>query len=366
MNSEKIYQLALSQIPGIGPILARNLLGYCGSPEAVFREKAAMLTRIPGIGSIAAKSISKYKDFDRVQTEIDFIQKANIQSIFITDAAYPHRLKPNIDAPIVLFIRGNHDLEAKRMVGIVGTRSATTYGKEITQKLVSDLAELNCTVVSGMAYGIDIIAHKSCLEHNVPTVGVLAHGLDRIYPPSHHNLAEKMVSSNGALVTEYFSGTIPDRENFPQRNRIVAGLIDVLLVIQTAKKGGSMITADLAFQYDREVMAFPGRINDDFAAGCHHLIKNQKAHLIENIQDLVKLMNYDIPIKKQGSQQKLPLDLSDAELHLIGILKEKGTRSIDMLGKDTGFSVGKLAQILLQLELKDLVCSLPGKNYNLA
>jgi len=365
MYSELIYQMALSQIPRIGPVLAKNLLSYCGSPAAVFREKIHVLQKVPGIGLIIAREVAAFKDFDRLQEEVEFIEKNNIKTQFFTDSGYPYRLKSNVDAPLMLYVKGNNSFENSRMIGVVGTRLANHYGTDLTQQLVKDLSPYGCTIVSGLAYGIDYEAHKAALKYDIPTIGILAHGLDRIYPYVHRNLAVKMIENNGALVTEFISKTNPDRENFPKRNRIVAGLVDALIVIQSPKKGGSLITANLAFQYDREVMAFPGRVGESVSEGGHLLIKSNKAHLIESAEDVIDLMSYREDAGKKDSQIKLLLDLSDLELKVVNQLKLHGTLGMDSLAVLTQMNMGKLSQILLQLEIADLVRNLPGKCYEL-
>ncbi len=365
MYSELIYQMALSQIPKIGPVLAKNLLSYCGSPAAVFREKTHVLKKVPGIGLIIAREVAAFRDFERLQDEVEFIDKHNIKTQFFTDQEYPYRLKANVDAPLMLFIRGNNSFESSRMIGVVGTRLANHYGTDLTQQLIKDLSPHGCTIVSGLAYGIDYEAHRAALKNEMPTIGILAHGLDRIYPFVHRNIAMKMIENKGSLVTEYLSKTIPDRENFPKRNRIVAGLVDALIVVQSPKKGGSLITANLAFQYDREVMAFPGRVGESVSEGCHLLIKSNKAHLIESAADVIELMGYDDDPGKKDGQIKLLLDLSDLELKVVNQLKLHGTLGVDSLAVLTQMNMGKLSQILLQLEIADLVRTLPGKCYEL-
>jgi DNA processing protein len=365
MNRELIFQMALSQIPKIGPILAKNLLSYCGSPEAIFAEKLHVLKKIPGIGDLLAREVVSFKNFDRFEKECAFIERRNVKSIFFNSPDYPYRLRANVDAPLMLYLHGEHNLDAQKMVGVVGTRLNTSYGRDLTENLVKGLAKTGCTVVSGLAYGIDYEAHKSSLKYNLPTIAVLAHGLDRLYPDTHTNIANQMINNQGALVTEFMSRTKPDRENFPKRNRIVAGLIDVLVVVQSPTKGGSMITANLAFQYDREVMAFPGKVGDSTSEGCHSLIKTNRAHLIESSKDLIELMNYDVQEKKVEKQATLMLDLTDDEIGIVNQLKIHGVLGIDSLSNITGLNSGKLSHLLLKLEINDLVRTLPGKHFEL-
>ncbi|MEO8087024.1 MAG: DNA-processing protein DprA, partial [Bacteroidota bacterium] len=236
------YQIALTLLPGVGPVLAKNLVSYCGSVENIFKKKKANLERVPGIGVERAAAITSHDVFEQAEKEVAFIRKHKINSLFYTEAEYPLRLKNCDDAPPLLFFKGTCDLNSQRMVAIVGTRNSTAYGKEITEQLVADLVKYEAVIVSGLAYGIDIIAHKACVKNNLPTIGVMAHGLDRIYPGEHKPTAEKMVKHGGVL-TEFISKTNPDRENFPSRNRIVAGMVDAVVVIESAIKGGALITA---------------------------------------------------------------------------------------------------------------------------
>lgn len=364
MHSPLVYQLALSQIPLIGSVLSKNLLSYCGSAEAVFAEKMHSLLKIPGIGKQSAREVLQFKDFDRMAQEEAFILQHGIKATFFSDPEYPRRLKSNADAPLLLFSKGAFDYNAPSMIGVVGTRKNSGYGRDLTEKLIEDLKDTGCTIVSGMAYGIDIIAHKKALKVGLPTIGVLAHGLDRIYPSMHNAVAREMSCGENGLITEFISKTQPDRENFPSRNRIVAGLVDAIVVVESKIKGGSMISADLAFQYDREVMVFPGRITDENSAGCHMLLKLNKAHLIESASDLKRLMNY-YPPEVKSQQTKLILDLSDDEMAIVNHIRQHRSLSLDALMALTGFHAGKLAQLLLMLEINDLVRPLPGKFYEL-
>ena len=360
-----VYKIALTQIPNIGPVLAKNLLSYCGSAEAVFKQKESKLLKIPGIGSKYAKAIISFTDFSKAEKEVAFIQKNNIDVLFFSDAGYPQHLKQINDCPLLLYTKGDFSFNRNKMVGIVGTRNATQQGKEICELIVKDLKKYNCTIVSGLAYGIDITAHKAAVENNMPTVAVLAHGLDIIYPAQNKNTADKMLA-NGGWVSEYPSNTKPDRENFPSRNRIVAGLCDALVVIETDIKGGSMITADIAFSYSRDVFAIPSPPNAPKAKGCNWLIKNNKAALIESADDIAAMMSWDVMgINEKPKKFTLPENLTAEENTIANALKNE-TLGIDAIVQETKLPTNKVGLVLLEMELKGLVKSLPGKMYKLS
>jgi len=359
------YQIALTLLPGVGPVLAKNLVSYCGSVENIFKKKKANLERIPGIGAEKAAAIASHTVFERAEKEVAFIRKHKISSLFFLDAEYPLRLKNCEDAPPLLFFKGHCDLNAQRMVAIVGTRNSTAYGKEITEQLVADLVKYDAVIVSGLAYGIDIIAHKACIKNNLPTIGVMAHGLDRIYPGEHKPTAEKMVKHGGVL-TEFISKTNPDRENFPSRNRIVAGMVDAVIVVESAIKGGALITADIANGYNREVFAVPGRANSMYSQGCNEYIRLNKAALAENAEHIATLMNWNTHQKaKPEKQLNIFRELKPEEKLLVDLLKEKGKIDIDTLMIQSGLPVHKVSTTLLNLEFDGLLKALPGKMFEL-
>jgi len=361
------YQIALTLLPGIGPVLARYLVGYCGSVETVFKTKKQQLEKIPGIGDERAAAIINHSVFERAEKEVLFIRKHNITTLFYTDKDYPLRLKNCEDAPVLLFHKGNSDLNAKRMVAIVGTRNSTSYGKEITEELVKDFMKYNVTVISGMAYGIDIIAHKAAVKNNLPTIGVLAHGLDRLYPAIHRPVAEKMID-NGGLITEFLSETSPDKENFPQRNRVVAGMADAVIVIESALKGGALITADIANSYDRDVFAVAGRVNETYSQGANDLIRRNKAGLIQNAEHVAEMMNWDSgdSKKKQERQLKIFRELNGEEKVLVDLLKESGKLDIDTLMIRSGLTASKVNSTLFTLEMEGVLKTFPGKVFELS
>lgn len=368
MESSKdlLYKIAISLIPGIGSVTARSLVAYVGSVEGVFSEKEKNLLKIPGVGEINAQRIVNQNVIDDAKQEIEFIQKNQIRPYFYLDDDYPNRLKGCTDAPIILYYKGQANLNETRIISIVGTRNATNYGKEACDELIKGFSEskYRLLVVSGLAYGIDVQAHKSCLKYNVPTIGVLAHGLDIIYPSLHSSTAQKMLE-NGGLLSDFPSETRIDRQNFLRRNRIIAGLADATIVVESAEKGGALVTADIANSYNRDVFAFPGRSTDLYSRGCNKLIKLNEAILIENHADIEKAMNWDIKMDQpKAIQTSLFVELTSEEQKLVDLLKG-GDRFIDEMTIETKLPMSKVSALLLGLEFKGMITSLPGKMYRL-
>jgi len=354
-------------LPNIGSVLAKNLLAYCGSAEAVFKASKGKLIKIPSIGEERAESIVSANALQLAEQELKFIEEYKIKCLFFTDAEYPQRLKQIEDSPLMLYYKGNADLNAEKIIGIVGTRKATEYGKEATRKLVADLAALDILVVSGLAYGIDVAAHNASLEHNLKTVGVLGHGLNTIYPSQHASVAKKMVVQGG-LLTEYKSIDEMAMHNFPERNRIVAGMCDAIVVVESAIKGGAVITANIANSYNKEVFAYPGRTIDKTSAGCNFLIKTFKAGIIENAHDLLEAMHWtpqEENIKGKTRQRQLTFALSDDEQKIYNLLNETPEIEIDKLVAVSAMNSSLLAGILLEMEMNGIIVSLPGKRYKL-
>lgn len=363
---EAIFQLALTRIPQIGCVLARALTDALGSAEEVFKASKKTLCTIDGISAVKAMSIRDFKDFEPCEKEWEFLQRHHIRLLFLTDEGYPKRLLNCYDPPTVLFYKGSADLNASRIISIIGTRHQTDYGKHLTEKFVETLAAHNILVVSGMAFGIDTQAHKACVKLNIPTVGVLAHGLDTLYPPENSKLARHMVEQGGGLITEFWSGTKPDKHNFPTRNRVVAGLCDATVVVETDIIGGSMITAELAVGYNRDLFAFPGKVNDSKSKGCNELIRRNKAGLITSAEDLLEAMNWlPQPEKKPKIQRSLFIDLSPSEKILVDLLRREEQMHIDELNLKCGLNASAAAGALLNLELQGVVACLPGKLYRL-
>jgi DNA processing protein len=366
MNKDLLYQIALTLIPNIGPVQAKILLQQY-EPADLFKAKKSSLEHIEGIGSIRANSIKGFNDFKTAEDEIVFIEKYKIKPLFLTDNGYPGRLLNCYDSPTLLYFKGDADLNASKIIAIIGTRNHTEYGKQLTEKLIADLAALNITIVSGLAYGIDAIGHKAALKNNLPTIGVLAHGLDQVYPSQHTGLARDIIKHGGGLLTEFRSNTNPDKHNFPARNRIVAGMSDATIVIETGIKGGSMITAELANGYNKDVFAFPGKVTDSKSGGCNSLIKNNKAVLLTEAEELIEIMGWEEKHQKPGagSQKQLFIELNNEEKIIVEILKEKDTAHIDEINFKSGLSSSAVAAAILNLELQNLVTSQPGKLYSL-
>lgn len=360
-----VYQIALSRIRGIGPVLARNLVSYCGGVKEIFTDKKKVLSKVPGIGPYTLSQINAFDGFDAAEKEAEFILKNAINTVFFLDPEYPYRLKELPDAPILLFYRGSADISPERSVAFIGTRQPSEAGKNLCKSLVQALQSYGCTIVSGLAYGIDIAAHKAALEAGLPTIGVLGHGLDRVYPALHKKTALEMLEKGGGLLTEFPSGTKPDFMNFPKRNRIVAGMVDAVVVIESGRKGGSMITAELAFHYNREVLAIPGKPGDELSSGCNLLIKQNKAHLMEDAGDLIQLLNYEKAVSEPPRQVKLAIGLSPEQQQLLDLLKETGPLQLDELLYRSGFGSAELALYLIELEFEGWVRALPGKTYEL-
>jgi DNA processing protein len=367
-DSSLVYKLAVNLIPGIGGILAKKLIDNAGSPENIFRSDPDMLQKIPGIGKTLANSISDPEVLQKAAGELVFIKKYGIDALYYLDENYPGRLKECADSPVVLFIKGNVHLDNPKVISIVGTRNASRYGLEFCENLVYQLVKRghNPLIVSGLAYGIDICAHKAALDNGLQTVAVLAHGLATIYPSAHRNTAERIIKQ-GALVTDFGSSIMPDKGNFLKRNRIIAGLADATIVVESSLKGGALITADLANSYNRDVFAVPGKLSDKMSQGCNNLIKTHKAALIESVEDIEYVLGWDPPSKlSDNTLQHNTKDLAEEEITLFKLLTAHAELTADEISEKTGFETNKTSYILLNLEFKGLITSLPGKIYKLA
>jgi DNA processing protein len=364
MTNDLLHQIALTLVPNIGDVRAKALLDTFGDAESIFKAPKKQLENIEGIGTIAANSIKQFADFKVCEDEIKFIEKSKATPLFITNENYPQRLLNCYDSPTMLYYKGNANLNNTKIVSIVGTRSNSDYGKNICEKIIEDLATQNILIMSGLAFGIDTIAHKASLKNNLKTVGVMAHGLDKVYPAQNKTLAIEMLAQGG-LLTDFMSGTNPDRQNFPRRNRIVAGICDALIVIESSAKGGSLITAELANSYNKDVFAIPGKVNDSRSEGCNYLIRNNKATLITSAKDLLESMNWNDAPKKVKQQRELFIELTADEKIITDILKERENIQIDELYFKSGLSSSAVAQALLMLEMQGIVASLPGKVFKL-
>lgn len=368
MNNELFYGIALSLLKGVGDTNAKLLISYAGSAEKLFKLSNAKLQKINGVGpKLAAAFEDTYEALKRAEQELKFIEKHKIETLFYYDKRYPKRLLNCVDAPLFIFCKGRFDFNEERFINIVGTRHATEYGKEITENLIAELAMYKVHLVSGLAFGIDICAHKAALKYNMQNIAVLAHGLDRIYPNQHKGIAEKL-QENGALVTDFLIETNPDRQNFPSRNRIVAGMTDATVVIESAVAGGALITAEIANSYNRDVFAFPGKVTDVYSQGCLKLIKQHKANMVTSAKDIIESMNWDThtsSVMKTTIQPELFTPLDENERRIYDILKEHEKMHIDDFFSAIPLPQSALSTVLLQLEMKGIITSMPGKIYKL-
>ena len=369
-QEEILYTIALTQIPAVGCVAAQRLLSVCGSAKQIFKEKANQLLLIERISPTIAHNIHHHKEeaVAVAQKEIEFIEKQGICVFMQTDEHFPFRLKNCIDAPILLYGKGNMDLNPKHCISIVGTRRLTDYGNRMTQQIVEDLSTYeHIQIVSGLADGIDTVAHTVSVKQNLSTVGVLGHGLKMLYPASNRKLAVSMLEKGGML-TEFMSHTLPEAHNFPRRNRIIAGLSDAIVVIEAREKGGALITANIGFSYDREIFTVPGRIGDKTSEGCNNLIKFNKAALITSGHDIVEMMlweNKRTAANKEGKQKKLPLNLNNEETLIIETLQQNEMLDIDELSMITELNINTLSKTLLSLEFEGYIVCLPGKRYRM-
>jgi DNA processing protein len=364
MSDELVSQIALELVPGLGNRGVKQLFSYCGSASAIFKAPKSKLLRIPGVGEKMASSIKNSTPFQEAEAILKSSEKIGAEILHYTNKKYPQRLKLAPDAPSLLYVKGNGNLNPSRSIAIVGTRKATEYGKSITDKIVKDLSELNVTIISGLAYGIDIQAQRACLHNNIPTFAVLAGGLDRIYPSVHKKYAEEM-QETGGIISESIPGTKPDPHLFPARNRIIAGMTDATIVVEAAEKGGALITANIADSYDRVVFAVPGDVGHPYSAGTNKLIAAQKALIYTGAQDIMYHLNWDTEEDQQKEAAPLP-DLSEEESVIYQLLL--GSREpleIDLIALKSQISINKVASLLLTLEFKNLVKSMPGKKYGI-
>ncbi|GEC79008.1 DNA-processing protein DprA [Flavobacterium aquatile] len=360
-DTELLHLLALLKVDGVGDIVAKKLLNHFTTAENIFKAKANQLESIDGIGRVLIKNLKDKLVFNLAEAELKFIKENDINCLFYQDEKYPDRLKHCIDGPILLFTSGTIDFKNRKVISIVGTREITSYGTEFCKKFIEDLAPLNPIIVSGFAYGVDIVAHKVAMDLGLQTIGVVAHGLNQVYPKVHKKYVAKM-EQNGGFMTEFWSNSNPEKENFVKRNRIVAGISEATIVIESAEKGGSLITANLANDYNRDVFAVPGRTSDRFSQGCNNLIKTQKAHLLTSAADLIYILNWEL---KQDEtkviQKQLFVSLENDEQKIYDYLQKNGKQLLDVIALDCDFPVFRISSILLNMELKGVVRPLPGK-----
>ncbi len=362
MNDDEIYKLAFNFLPKIGAVNTRNLISYCGGVREVFKAKKSTLLKIPGIGEKKVFEILNSDALIKAEEEFKVLNKEGIQFHFYLDDGYPSRLKHFQDAPVVLYYQGNFNFEHQRTVAIVGTRKPSHYGINQCEQLIADLKVFDVQIISGLAYGVDTTSHRKCLDENIETVAVLGSGLGKVYPATNYSLSRKMLQ-RGGIISEFPIYTKPDRENFPKRNRIISALSDVIVVIESAIKGGSMITALYANDQNKDVFAVPGKNSDEMSAGCNFLIKTNQAHLLNSAKDIAYIMRWDQ--KTAAKQLELQINLDNKEEKLIDILKQSA-ESIDILMYKSGLKLSEVTSTLLNLEFKGIVKSLPGKKYILA
>jgi DNA processing protein len=384
MKNDVLYQMALSRIHGIGPVFSKRLFDYYEDAQTIFRASPDNLKKIRGIGDAKAHAITTFTGFEKLEKELAFLEKYGMRPLFYKDKDYPQRLLPFDESPILLYFKGKANLNAEKIISVIGTRESTDYGAQATQKLIRELSIPGVLIVSGLAYGIDTLAHRAALKNDLPTIGVLGHGLDMIYPPENTRLAKEMVKEGG-LLTQFSIGTPADDHNFPTRNRIVAGMCDSLIVVESGTNGGSILTVHDALKYSKRIFAIPGRITDEHSAGCNMLIQNGQATMINSGTELLHEMNWlpadrtqpasDNPASQQVdlftglssfpetiSIQHLPAD----EKTIIGLLRNKSPLSADELSITGGLRHTALAAALLNLEVSGFVTPLPGKRYRLA
>ncbi|MDR3061434.1 MAG: DNA-processing protein DprA [Dysgonamonadaceae bacterium] len=368
-NQNLIYQIGLTLVKGIGNITAKQIIEHLGDPESLFKEKARILEQISGINRRVIAEIRNPAVLKRAEKEVLFIEKNGIKVLYIKNENYPVRFRECIDSPVIMYFHGNADLNANKIISIVGTRNASAYGRETTERIVKELSEeyKNILIVSGLAYGIDYSAHQAALKNGLPTVGVLAHGLDLIYPHQHRKLAIEMLEKGG-LLTDFLSETNPDRQNFVKRNRIVAGISDCTLVVESAGKGGALITANIADAYNKDLFAIPGKVNDIYSQGCNKLIKEKKAALVENAEDIMREMCWKTSYQKKSNeviQRKLPIDLPPEQQQIINLLAKSESIHLNILSIELNLPVSKLSSLLFDMELDGMVKAIPGGLYRL-
>jgi DNA processing protein len=365
LKEEKLLAiLRLQKCKAVGDILAKKLIVNVGDVSQIFKEKGTRLSKINGIGNHVLKHLFDEKNVKLAAEELKYVQENRIAYSYFLEDDYPTNLQHCIDSPILLFQDGNIDFSNQKIISIVGTRNMSSYGRDFCNQLVKDLAQYNPIIVSGFAYGVDICAHKAAVKNNLQTVAVLAHGLDEIYPKVHKKYINQ-VSENGGFLTEFWHNETPLRENFLKRNRIVAGISKATIIIESAAKGGSLVTADIANSYDKDVFAVPGRTTDLYSKGCNNLIKNNRAFLLNSAEEIVKMLNWDLYEKPKVIQKQLFLDLDEKEQKIYDLLHEKGKQMLDVISLECNIPIYQLSAILLQMELKGVSKPLPGKMFEL-
>lgn len=363
-RNELFYKLALSRVDGVGPVKYKRLLEQMESAEEIFSMSFRQLKARSGLSESNCYAIKHFSDYHSIEKELEYTQRHHIQILDITHKDYPQRLRQCIDSPSVLFFKGNGDLNQTRIVSVIGTRSYTEYGKRMCEELIEGLKNYQVMVSSGLAFGIDAIAHKACVRQQVSTVGVVAHGLNTMYPAAHRSLANDMMQ-HGGILSEYFSDARIDKGNFPSRNRIVAGMSDATIIVETDIRGGSMITAEIAYSYNRDVCCFPGRASDTKSHGCNHLIKTLKAQMITNADDVANCLGWTRPKPQAATQRQLFVELTEHEQVIVELLRTNPTMHIDEFYSNSQLNSTQLASSLLGLEMQNIVRIHPGKMVSL-
>jgi DNA processing protein len=364
-EEELLHRIALTFVKDVGHKRTQSLLAKFGTATGIFKATPKELRQIEGITEVRAKMFHDAEVMEQATKELTFVQKHGISVLWYGDEGYPKRMMECSDAPQILYYKGNANLNAEKVVAVIGTRKNTEYGHRLTEELVKGLdGYKDMLVVSGLAHGIDSIAHKQAVHSGLPTVGVMGNGLATIYPSTNKALAKDMLE-NGGLLTEFTAHTTPERQHFPMRNRIVAGISDVTVVVESDIKGGAMITARVASSYNREVAAYPGRVFDKHSSGCNELIRTSIAGMITGPADLLELMNWTAAPKKKAVQKQLFIQLTDDEQKIINLLQTKDSVHADELLNSTGINNSQLAATLLQLEMQDLIKAMPGKHYRI-
>lgn len=373
MNTQEIIStIALTKLKGLSLLNARTLMESLGSASEVFAHRKEIVSLIP---DATQRLVAALADADTAlkmaEEEMEFIEKKRLKVFTLNDEDYPGRLRECEDAPLVLYYCGSANLNSQRIISIVGTRKCSEYGREVCNNFIADLKRYypDVLIVSGLAYGIDVCAHRSALENGMATVGVLAHGLDIIYPSMHRQIAAEMVHQQGGLLTEYTIRTTPEKGNFVRRNRIVAGLCDACIVVESSERGGSLITAELAMEYNRDVFAFPGRVYDEYSQGCNNLIRHQQATLLTSAADLLDAMGWENPLAKaskpEAIQQELFPDLNEEELALVNTLKDVDDKHVNQMVIEANIPYSRASMILFELEMKGIVKALGGARYKI-
>lgn len=367
-SQQTLYYIATTLLPGIGPVLAKQLIAYLGSAEQIFKESPKNLAKIPKIGETLARYIKENNVMQQAEQELAFVKKNNIQIALHTHETYPRRLKNCDDAPLLFYYKGNNNFNHDKIISIVGTRSATEYGKRCCKQLIADISKHNPIIMSGLALGIDICAHKEALKNGLQTIAVLGTPLTTVTPASHIKYAREIIEHNGTVLSECHTQTVYDNALYVKRNRIIAGMSDITIVVESKTRGGALITAEYANQYNRDVAAFPGNIFSLYSQGCNMLVKQNKAHLIESASDVEKILNWDIDTKqsKMAVQKQLFVELHGDEQTIYSLLQQSKELTIDQIATQSNIPMSKTSSILLQLEFKGLVQTFPGKRFSLA